>query len=80
MQHFNRSVYGLIKIQDLINRLLHEAFGGSLVMTDDPEWEKKFLTRENINRGLNQKLVAGELSAQDNRSIDDALRLSDQRT
>ena len=45
MDHLNRGVYGLIKVQDLVNRLLHEAFAGRLVRTDHPEWEKRFLTR-----------------------------------
>ena len=46
MSLFNQAVYGLIKIQDLVNRLLHEGLGGDLVDTSVPDWEKSELTRK----------------------------------
>lgn len=78
MDHLNRGVYGLIKVQDLVNRLLHEAFGGHLVRTDHADWEKKFLTRENINKQLDQKVQEGDLTAEDRQAIENALGLPDQ--
>jgi hypothetical protein len=71
----NQSVYGLIKIQDLVNRLLHENFGGDLVDTTRPDWERTQLTRVNIESGLKAKLAAGMISQPVFDAINEALRI-----
>ena len=78
MEYFNRCVYDLIKVQDLVNRLLHEALGGNLVRTDRPEWEQYELNRKNVNKGLSRKVEAGEMPQSDRQLIDEALRIPDE--
>ncbi|SRR6266567_5051113 len=58
----NQAVHGLIKAQDLVNRLLHESLGGDLVDTSDPDWEKEELNRKNVKKGLKRKLAKGVIS------------------
>jgi len=62
MSLMNQSVQDLIKVQDLVNRLLHESLGGDLVDANIPNWEKKQLTRENIEKRLKAKYAAGTIS------------------
>ena len=73
MNHLNRCVYSLIKVQDLVNRLLHETLGGDLVSTTSPDWDRNELRRDNVMRGIDAKVANGELSASDAGTILDAL-------
>src|SRR5208283_5026451 len=54
----NQAVHGLIKVQDLVNRLLHESLGGDLVDTSKTNWERNELTREKVEKGLAAKHAA----------------------
>lgn len=65
MELLDRAVHELIKVQDLVNRLLHESLGGDLVDTSKPDWERTELTRKNVEKGLQAKLVSGALSQTD---------------
>jgi hypothetical protein len=71
----DQAVHALIKVQDIVNRLLHESLGGDLVDTSVPEWEKYELRRENVEKGLEAKLTAGVLSPADYDAIKDALKI-----
>jgi hypothetical protein len=71
----NQAVHDLIKVQDLVNRLLHESLGGDLVDATKPDWEQTQLTRKNVNSGLASKLSAGMLSQADFKEIDEALKI-----
>ncbi len=71
----NQAVHALIKVQDSINRLLHESLGGDLVDTTDPEWESYELRRKNIIKGLDAKRAAGSLSQSDYDAITAALKI-----
>ncbi|MGB9072401.1 MAG: hypothetical protein WCC22_06990 [Terriglobales bacterium] len=62
MDLLNQSVYALIKVQDLVYRLLHESLGGDLVDTSKPDWETTQLRRENVEKGLETKRSSGVLS------------------
>lgn len=62
MTLLNQAVYGLIKVQDLVNRLLHESLGGDLVDTSKPDWEEDELRRNNVVKGLAAKRANGSLS------------------
>jgi hypothetical protein len=75
MEHLNRCVYALIKVQDLVNRLLHESLGGDLVPTGSAAWERNELHRSNVTKGIERKAAAGEVSAADQTTIVDALAL-----
>lgn len=74
MYHLNLSVFSLVKIQDLIVRLLFENFGGTLIAVDqtDDDWEKK-LTMKDLKKGLRRELEAGTLSNAEYQDIIDAL-------
>jgi hypothetical protein len=61
MTLLNQSVQELIKVQDLVNRLLHESLGGDLVDTSDTDWETQ-LTRKKVKKGLKAKLELGAIS------------------
>ena len=78
MEHFNRAAYELIKVQDLVNRLLHEALGGNLVSTSSATWERDELLRANVIKGINRKAADGELSDAVRTAIVDALALPTQ--
>lgn len=78
MEHFNRAVYQLIKVQDLVNRLIHEALGGDLVSTNFPTWESDQLLRANVMKGIERKASNGELSVAVRNAIVDALALPNQ--
>lgn len=71
----NQAVHDLIKVQDLVNRLLHESLGGDLVDATKPNWEQTQLIRANVETGLKSKLSAGLLSQTDFDEIDDALKI-----
>ena len=71
----NQSVHGLIKVQDLVNRLLHESLGGDLVDTSKPEWERTQLLRSNLEKGLETKYKAGLVSQSDFDAIVEALSI-----
>ena len=76
MTLLNQAVYALIKVQDLLNRLLHESLGGDLVDTNKPDWEEDNLKRVKVLTGLERKRTAGELSSADFTAITNALQLA----
>jgi hypothetical protein len=65
MMLLNQAVYSLIKVQDLVNRLLHESLGGDLVDVTKPDWEKSQLLRRNVKHGLESKRAHGSLTQVD---------------
>ena len=69
----NGAVHGLIKVQDLVNRLLHESLGGDLVDTSKTDWERTELTREKIEKGLAAKFAGGALAKSEFDAISQAL-------
>lgn len=71
----NQSVHGLIKVQDLVNRLLHESLGGDLVDTSTADWERTELTRAKVVKGLAAKRNAGALTQSDFDAISWALEI-----
>jgi hypothetical protein len=75
MEALDRAVYELIKVQDLVNRLLHESLGGDLVDTTKPDWERTQLTRTNIEKGLEAKRASGALMQSDFDAIMAALQI-----
>jgi len=75
MSLLNQAVYDLIKVQDLVNRLLHESLGGDLVDTRKADWEKTQLTRENVKKGLKSKLSASLILQPDFKAISEALEI-----
>jgi len=75
----NQSVQNLIRVQDLVNRLLHEGLGGDLVDTNKPNWEKKALTRENVDKQLESRRVAGAISQTDFDAIVQALAITNSK-
>jgi hypothetical protein len=74
MSLFDASVYSLIKVQNLVDRLLHESLGGDLVDTTQSEWEKTELVRKKILRGLEDKRARGVISQAEFDQIDLALK------
>jgi len=75
MSLLNQAVHDLIKVQDLVNRLLHESLGGDLVDTTDPDWERTQLTRKKVRKGLESKRSSGMLVAGDFQAITEALEI-----
>ncbi len=73
MTLLNQAVQALVKAQELVNRLLHEATSGDLVDATKPEWEKTQLTRKNVDKGLVSKRAAGTISQADFDAIKAAL-------
>jgi len=71
----DQAVHALIKVQDIVNRLLHESLGGDLVDTSDPDWEGYELRRRNVEKGLDAKRAAGALSQADYDTITHALKI-----
>jgi hypothetical protein len=71
----NQAVYALIKVQDLVNRLLHESLGGDLVDSSKSDWERSQLTRLNVLKGLQRKSNEGRLSPTDFQEIGEALKI-----
>jgi hypothetical protein len=76
MYMLNLAVFQLVKIQDLVVRLLQESFSGELISVDynDDEWEKK-LTLKEARKGLNALLQQGKLTNQEHQLITDALEI-----
>jgi hypothetical protein len=62
MDLLNQSVYALIKVQDLVFRLLHESLGGDLVDTTRPDWETTQMRRDKIEKGVEAKRAGGAFS------------------
>jgi hypothetical protein len=75
MTLLNQAVQDLIKVQDLVNRLLHESLGGDLVDTSKPNWEKAQLTRENVEKQLESRLATGGITQADFDVITQALAI-----
>jgi hypothetical protein len=75
MNLLNQSVHAVIKVQDLVNRLLHESLGGDLVDTSKPYWERSQLLRCNVEKGLKAKLAAGLISQLDFDAVTQALAI-----
>lgn len=75
MHLLNDSVYALLKVQDIVNRLLHESLGGDLVDTNKPDWGRTQLTRLNVKEGLKTKHATGLLSQADFDAITHALAI-----
>jgi hypothetical protein len=75
MSLLNQAVVALIKVQDLVNRLLHESLGGDLVDTSKPNWETSQLSRANVVKGLEEKYAAGAVTQTDFRAISEALEI-----
>jgi len=75
MNLLNQSVHAVIKVQDLVNRLLHESLGGDLVDTSKPNWERAQLLRCNVEKGLKAKLAAGLISQPDFDAVTQALAI-----
>jgi hypothetical protein len=71
----NQSVHGLIKVQDLVNRLLHESLGGDLVDTSKTDWERTELTRAKVEKGLAGKRASGVLAQSEFDAISQALEI-----
>jgi hypothetical protein len=78
MMLLDRAAYSLRKVQDLVNRLLHESLGGDLVDTSSPDWEEHELKRDKVGKGLKSKLATGALSQADYDAISSALQLPEQ--
>lgn len=79
MTLLNQSVQDLIRVQDLVNRLLHESLGGDLVDTSTPTWEKDQLKRGNIEKQLESKRVADAVSQADFDAITQALAIPNRK-
>jgi hypothetical protein len=65
MNLLNQAVHALIKVRDMIYRLLHESLGGDLVDTSKPDWDDSQLRRTPILKGLEAKRASGELAQAD---------------
>lgn len=75
MTMLNDAVRALVKVQDLVNRLLHESLGGDLVDTSKSNWEKSQLTRDNVEKQLKARLASGGISQEDFDLITQALAI-----
>ena len=69
MNLLNTAVWALIKLEDLVLRLLHESIGGDLVNAALPDWERRELRREKVLKGLKNKHAAGVLSDDELKAI-----------
>jgi hypothetical protein len=63
MNLLSQAVHALIKVQDMIYRLLHESLGGDLIDTSTPDWEETQLRRTPILKGLEAKHAGGQLKS-----------------
>jgi hypothetical protein len=70
MNLLNTAVWALIKVEDLVLRLLHESIGGDLVDATLPDWERRELRREKVLKG-----AAGVLSDDELKAIREALTI-----
>jgi hypothetical protein len=75
MNLLNQAVYALVKVQDLVNRLLHESLGGDLVDTSKEDWEEIGLRRKQVTKGLERKHAAGAIKKVDYNAITAALKI-----
>ena len=75
MNLMNQVVRALVKVQDLVYRLLHESLGGDLVDTGQPKWEQKQLRRKNVIKGLEAQAQKGKISRPDFEAITAALAI-----
>ncbi|MGB9030873.1 MAG: hypothetical protein WCC27_12200 [Acidobacteriaceae bacterium] len=80
MALLNQSIQDLIRVQDLVNRLIHESLGGDLVDTSKPNWEKSRLTRENVEKQLESKRAAGAILQTDFDAIAEALAIPNDKS
>jgi len=76
MHNLNLAMFQIVKIQDLVVRLLHEGFSGRLIDVDYDEegWEKD-LRLIDAKKGLKNLLNSGELSQSEHDEIMDALNI-----
>lgn len=76
MYMLNLAVFQLLKIQDLVVRLLQESFSGELISVDysDDEWERR-LTLKEAKKGLNALFQNSKLTTQEHQLIMEALHL-----
>jgi uncharacterized protein YozE (UPF0346 family) len=74
MYKLNLAVFDLMKIQDLVVRLLQEAFSGRLIPVDydDDDWEKK-LTMKDALKGLKKLEQQCAISKEECQSVVNAL-------
>lgn len=74
MYKLNLAVFQLVKIQDLVARLFHEAFSGKLIPVDyeDKNWERD-LTLEDAKEGLRTLRKNGEVKDEEYQAIMTAL-------
>lgn len=74
MYRLDLAVFELIKIRDLVVRLLHESFSGRLISVDYDEdgWERD-LNLTDAKIGLERMVKTGELTDQEHQAILDAL-------
>jgi hypothetical protein len=70
MNLLSTAVWALIKVEDLVLRLLHESIGGDLVDATLPDWERRELRREKVLKG-----AAGVLSDDELKAIREALTI-----
>lgn len=75
MTLLNQSVQTLIKVQDLVNRLIHESLGGDLVDTSKQDWEQFQLRRKVVEKQLESRRTAGSISQADFDAITKALAI-----
>jgi hypothetical protein len=76
LHNLNLAMFLIVKIQDLVVRLLQEGFSGKLIEVDYDEegWEED-LRFHHANRGLKRMLGSGQLDQQEHDEIMDALGL-----
>lgn len=76
MHNLNLAMFQIVKIQDLVVRLLHEGFSGRLIDVDYDEegWERD-LRLVDAKKGLKKLLDSGELSQTEHDEIMDALNV-----
>ena len=76
MRNLNLAMFQIVKIQDLVVRLLHEAFSGRLIDVDYDEegWERD-LRLMDAKKGLKKLLDSGELRQTEHDEIMDALNV-----
>jgi len=70
MYKLNLAVFQLVKIQDLVVRLLQEGFSGKLISVDydDEDWEQK-LTLKDARKGLTTLKQNGEITEEEYQAI-----------
>jgi hypothetical protein len=74
MTSLNQSVHAVIKVQYIVNRLLHESLGGDLVDGSKQNWEKS-LARYEVEKQLEARRAAGEVSQANSDAITQALAI-----